>query len=115
MQKTAYEMRISDWSSDVCSSDLIAGHEKLLAKKRSANSLGTRGFSQIIMGTIARDAKKRDLACSAWRQAVRDFPDLEKRDELLGYYKEFLPGLRANVTKCDAGRSVGDLDRKRVV
>src|SRR3546814_19572818 len=25
-QKTAYEMRISDWSSDVCSSDLIAPH-----------------------------------------------------------------------------------------
>src|SRR3546814_21160759 len=24
-QKTAYEMRISDWSSDVCSSDLITG------------------------------------------------------------------------------------------
>src|SRR3546814_12069198 len=24
-QKTAYEMRISDWSSDVCSSDLNAG------------------------------------------------------------------------------------------
>src|SRR3546814_4928337 len=23
-QKTAYEMRISDWSSDVCSSDLIS-------------------------------------------------------------------------------------------
>src|SRR3546814_10070581 len=27
-QKTAYELRISDWSSDVCSSDLlIGGHE----------------------------------------------------------------------------------------
>src|SRR3546814_7005249 len=26
-QKTAYEMRISDWSSDVCSSDLGAGQE----------------------------------------------------------------------------------------
>src|SRR3546814_1953624 len=26
-QKTAYEMRISDWSSDVCSSDLIGSHE----------------------------------------------------------------------------------------
>src|SRR3546814_19921685 len=25
-QKTAYEMRISDWSSDVCSSDLLSGH-----------------------------------------------------------------------------------------
>src|SRR3546814_16062608 len=27
-QKTAYEMRISDWSSDVCSSDLIGSAEK---------------------------------------------------------------------------------------
>src|SRR3546814_17902343 len=26
-QKTAYEMRISDWSSDVCSSDLLAHPE----------------------------------------------------------------------------------------
>src|SRR3546814_2094302 len=26
MQKTAYEMRISDWSSDVCSSDLNGGY-----------------------------------------------------------------------------------------
>src|SRR3546814_7091211 len=25
-QKTAYEMRISDWSSDVCSSDLTVAH-----------------------------------------------------------------------------------------
>src|SRR3546814_13881131 len=25
-QKTAYEMRISDWSSDVCSSDLFIGY-----------------------------------------------------------------------------------------
>src|SRR3546814_4496922 len=36
-QKTAYEMRISDWSSDVCSSDLVfrmlvtAGPEGLMA------------------------------------------------------------------------------------
>src|SRR3546814_20555176 len=28
-QKTAYEMRISDWSSDVCSSDLTQPHEIL--------------------------------------------------------------------------------------
>src|SRR3546814_5059604 len=35
-QKTAYEMRISDWSSDVCSSDLTitwAVKDKLLAKE----------------------------------------------------------------------------------
>src|SRR3546814_5483026 len=29
MQKTAYEMRISDWSSDVCSSDLAAEQVRL--------------------------------------------------------------------------------------
>src|SRR3546814_4501322 len=27
-QKTAYDMRISDWSSDVCSSDLIATEDR---------------------------------------------------------------------------------------
>src|SRR3546814_3404089 len=30
-QKTAYEMRISDWSSDVCSSDLVAVAESAKA------------------------------------------------------------------------------------
>src|SRR3546814_6396113 len=30
-QKTAYEMRISDWSSDVCSSDLQAGDHDVAA------------------------------------------------------------------------------------
>src|SRR3546814_3370899 len=30
-QKTAYEMRISDWSSDVCSSDLELVHLRLAA------------------------------------------------------------------------------------
>src|SRR3546814_1445957 len=33
MQKTAYEMRISDWSSDVCSSDL-PGRDALASKGR---------------------------------------------------------------------------------
>src|SRR3546814_3357982 len=34
-QKTAYEMRISDWSSDVCSSDLVAKAEAQLAVAKS--------------------------------------------------------------------------------
>src|SRR3546814_7823269 len=32
-QKTAYEMRISDWSSDVCSSDLIAAGHPALSRR----------------------------------------------------------------------------------
>src|SRR3546814_4217798 len=38
-QKTAYEMRISDWSSDVCSSDLIEEFTYL----QPARWNGTRG------------------------------------------------------------------------
>src|SRR3546814_6654264 len=39
-QKTAYEMRISDWSSDVCSSDLKEGHR--LAAVDQAMIVGKR-------------------------------------------------------------------------
>src|SRR3546814_11312368 len=35
-QKTAYEMRISDWSSDVCSSDLLRRRVRQLAVRRLA-------------------------------------------------------------------------------
>src|SRR3546814_5227621 len=35
-QKTAYEMRISDWSSDVCSSDLTAERIELIAWRTSS-------------------------------------------------------------------------------
>src|SRR3546814_6353925 len=31
-QKTAYELRISDWSSDVCSSDLLVDDDDILRK-----------------------------------------------------------------------------------
>src|SRR3546814_2181519 len=37
-QKTAYELRISDWSSDVCSSDLIVRVRRHSATKRRARS-----------------------------------------------------------------------------
>src|SRR3546814_8714295 len=33
-QKTAYEMRISDWSSDVCSSDLLGGRRALVLDRQ---------------------------------------------------------------------------------
>src|SRR3546814_5874191 len=46
-QKTAYEMRISDWSSDVCSSDLVV---KVLADKRTDKVLGVH-----IVGPLAGD------------------------------------------------------------
>src|SRR3546814_245140 len=38
-QKTAYEMRISDWSSDVCSSDLTEAQQTVLALHRMRQQL----------------------------------------------------------------------------
>src|SRR3546814_10592471 len=42
-QKTAYEMRISDWSSDVCSSDLAALYRSLPALRSGASDPAIRG------------------------------------------------------------------------
>src|SRR3546814_6390381 len=41
-QKTAYEMRISDWSSDVCSSDLYAADGVALADLNRGNGCEER-------------------------------------------------------------------------
>src|SRR3546814_4088260 len=64
-QKTAYEMRISDWSSDVCSSDLI----EQLARSRS---LGQDARSQ------TRDADPQgasmETILAQWR---RERPDID--------------------------------------
>src|SRR3546814_7327441 len=42
-QKTAYEMRISDWSSDVCSSDLWCRSEQVEIERDAARS----GFDDV--------------------------------------------------------------------
>src|SRR3546814_2460310 len=44
-QKTAYEMRISDWSSDVCSSDLIEGRSDAQALIELMQQALTRPFA----------------------------------------------------------------------
>src|SRR3546814_4448807 len=41
-QKTAYEMRISDWSSDVCSSDLRDRLDQLGAIEREGGEIARR-------------------------------------------------------------------------
>src|SRR3546814_1885208 len=45
-QKTAYDMRISDWSSDVCSSDLLTDLlENLLADHRLEHAAAISGLN----------------------------------------------------------------------
>src|SRR3546814_17783121 len=48
-QKTAYEMRISDWSSDVCSSDLQSkSTDELLLSYREQFSVGRRSLLDVL-------------------------------------------------------------------
>src|SRR3546814_13852184 len=56
-QKTAYELRISDWSSDVCSSDL-------------ATSIGSTGIGALAIAPYRKSSSKRSLAIPAPRSAV---------------------------------------------
>src|SRR3546814_3446297 len=52
-QKTAYEMRISDWSSDVCSSDLRQQHDPQQGHARpcvAARDLGAGDLGAIDLG-----------------------------------------------------------------
>src|SRR3546814_7687319 len=46
-QKTAYEMRISDWSSDVCSSDLFFCTKHAIAPLRAAGGGSIINLSSI--------------------------------------------------------------------
>src|SRR3546814_3321199 len=53
-QKTAYEMRISDWSSDVCSSDLACS-------KRADNNCVVASQNQINQQDLSKSRKDRRI------------------------------------------------------
>src|SRR3546814_2935432 len=70
-QKTAYEMRISDWSSDVCSSDLTSGgygtrfepsgrHNHLMDPRSGRCAPANRSVS-----VVAEDATTADAVSTA--------------------------------------------------
>src|SRR3546814_6038665 len=58
-QKTADEMRISDWSSDVCSSDLLPG--QFLTRQHMAFDLRRGDLDHVIDGK--RGAQRREDGC----------------------------------------------------
>src|SRR3546814_8407644 len=70
-QKTAYDMRISDWSSDVCSSDLQFGRAALYpfgvhgddrggVEPRQPEPEPRQGGSQSLAGQAPADARRRE-------------------------------------------------------
>src|SRR3546814_1059185 len=80
-QKTAYEMRISDWSSDVCSSDLDVITARLLATYRDhGGNLVAIGDDIVlqregVFAAIATSAAGRYLLQPAVLDALEDGPE----------------------------------------
>src|SRR3546814_14526212 len=79
MQKTAYEMRISDWSSDVCSSDLRAEAAQRTTDFYLALHLGRVYFGNIgsadrldftVIGPAVNEVSRIMALCSSVRRPL---------------------------------------------
>src|SRR3546814_2535203 len=66
-QKTAYEMRISDWSSDVCSSDL-RGQQRLVGLGEVA--LGDHGAADAAVDRRADLGELQEIGRASCRERV---------------------------------------------
>src|SRR3546814_4714302 len=72
-QKTAYEMRISDWSSDVCSSDLKTTLLKIIAGLLPATGGEVRVDGRTVTGPGPERAFVfQDFALMPWANVIRN-------------------------------------------
>src|SRR3546814_7499502 len=96
-QKTAYEMRISDWSSDVCSSDLMAWLAKRLRQQPTIpKSTLWAGSRKCKVSTAVKDKNLiRSPSIQGWRQPliILCLPSL--LCHLVIPYLQVLPSLRS--------------------
>src|SRR3546814_3601007 len=70
-QKTAYEMRISDWSSDVCSSDLLRSANSFSAPLRAANANANLSFPLYQGGRVKNSIRAADARVESGRANLR--------------------------------------------
>src|SRR3546814_6021238 len=80
-QKPAYEMRISDWSSDVCSSDLLAELREAMARRaaRAAEKIRAQGLAASRLIAFAHGSRYRPNPPSASRSARLSPPTNDPR------------------------------------
>src|SRR3546814_1162483 len=87
-QKTAYEMRISDWSSDVCPSDLLAPDldtgaiDRFLSGRRPLQRLAIRhtvGMADALDGPGGLPAIATDTGCRHFKLKLGGDPETDRR------------------------------------
>src|SRR3546814_8356519 len=103
-QKTAYEMRISDWSSDVCSSDLVNPRASRTVPfvAKAVGSPIAKIAARVMAGEKLADLPKinRDIAYVAVKEAVFPFarfpgtdpvlsPEMKSTGEVMGIDSNF--------------------------
>src|SRR3546814_8662431 len=81
MQKTAYEMRISDWSSDVCSSDLRRRHRFFRARDDARAAFHPVWRPQIAERDDCRRKECADAPRDRARQHARYFGNLARAED----------------------------------
>src|SRR3546814_5335046 len=74
-QKTAYEMRISDWSSDVCSSDLHEHRAPALQEE------AVYGLTELKRADVAKARLVANPGCYPTSAQLPLVPLIEKRSE----------------------------------
>src|SRR3546814_9599639 len=79
-QKTAYEMRISDWSSDVCSSDLVAvetssgkqGEMARIVMKFGGTTMAGTERIRTVAKLVAREVAQGNEVAEIGRESCRE-------------------------------------------
>src|SRR3546814_14608851 len=114
-QKTAYEMRISDWSSDVCSSDLIPDDAVLsrsvvAAKQRAQLLFALAGIVSggfVVTGHVLLLLRLPRKLASGGRRCINHRGNI--------VCKAYAPCNYRSSVGCDLAFSLSVIDRKSVV
>src|SRR3546814_1607108 len=110
-QKTAYEMRISDWSSDVCSSDLVQRPRLRDDRHVRHHRVRTEQDQEIALLEVGKGPVHRASEQKLLRQILRAGVDMERIENLRGSKR---PPERACIAVMERrkGRGIAGIDAK---